>query len=270
MEPFEEHVHQLATSDRVPCFAGQHFKVADVLVDVWEVEGETVEAGLSYLLLSGIGELGLKSGQEVRVSVLDVVVDRVQLFESFEYSLYPAVNLWAFDEGECDRYAPDGGFESRHPLVGHHVDSKFADECVGAGSVAIEEQRGYSSRFKISDGVDGNEMSGGYSCRSGWSPVGIVWSSWPAWAPWAIRSSWCSSEGDVEHVVDMLRVLVLDWVRRVVSSRYNGLRDRLGVHRQGLCRHSEATVRVCSDGSSLVIAPFSVWASWAVCFDNRS
>src|SRR6266851_7876582 len=111
-------------------------------------------------------------------------------------------------------------------------------------------------------------MSGGYSCRSGWSSIGIVWSSWPAWAPWAVGSSWCSSEGDIERVADMLRVLMLDWVGRVVSSRYNGLRDGLGVRRQGLCRHSEATVHVCLDGSSLVFIPFSVWASQAVCLDN--
>src|SRR6266851_3637554 len=109
--------------------------------------------------------------------------------------------------------------------------------------------------------MNGNKMSGGYGCWPGWSCMRIVWASWPAW---------CSFQGDVERVSDMLWVLVLDWIGRVVSSRYNGLRDGLGVHRQGLCRHSEATVRVCSDGSSLLIAPFSVWASWAVCFDNCS
>src|SRR6266851_655709 len=112
-------------------------------------------------------------------------------------------------------------------------------------------------------------MSGGYGRWSGGSSVRIVWASWPTWAPWAVGSSWCSPEGDIERVADMLRVLVLAWVGRVVASRYNGSRDDLGVSRQGLCRHSEATVRVWSDGGSLVVASFVVWASWAVCFDNR-
>ena len=149
MEPFEEHVHQLATSDRVPCFAGQHFKVADVLVDVWEVEGETVEAGLRYLLLCRISELGLESGQEVCIGVLDVVVDRVQLFESFEDALHPSVDLGAFDKGERDCYAPNRGFESRYPLVGHHIDLEFA--CYGAAPTQgqrspVNDQEGLGSQ----------------------------------------------------------------------------------------------------------------------------
>jgi len=67
----------------------------------------------------------------------------------------------------------------------------------------------------------------------------------------------------------MLWVLVLSASGRVISSRYKGARDDLCGHHQGLCRHSEATVRVNSNGCSLLIVPFSVWASWATCVDNH-
>src|SRR6266851_3841532 len=110
--------------------------------------------------------------------------------------------------------------------------------------------------MKASARVLSPSKSGGNGGWSGWSSVRVIWPSWPAWAPWAVGSSWCSPEGDIERVVDMLWVLVLDWDGRLVISRYNGSRDRLGVRRQGMCRHSEATVRVCLDGSSLLIAPF--------------
>src|SRR6266851_362286 len=113
-------------------------------------------------------------------------------------------------------------------------------------------------------------MSGGYCSWFVWVPIGVVWSSWSAWTSWAAGPSWCSSEGDVKCVTDMLWVLMLDWVGRVVASRYNGSRDGLGVRRQGLCRHSKATVCICSDGRSLLFVPFSVWASRAVCFDKCS
>src|SRR5229473_2163998 len=113
-------------------------------------------------------------------------------------------------------------------------------------------------------------MSGGYCSRSVCISIGVTWSSWTPWASWATRPSWCSPEGDVECVLNMLWVLMLYWVGRVVASRYNGPRDGLGVRRQGLCRHSEATARVCSDGRSLLLVPFSVWASRAVFFNNRS
>ena len=61
VESFEEHVHQLVTPDRVLRLVGQHFEVADILIDVWEVEGEAVEAGLRHLLFRGVSELGLES-----------------------------------------------------------------------------------------------------------------------------------------------------------------------------------------------------------------
>jgi len=67
----------------------------------------------------------------------------------------------------------------------------------------------------------------------------------------------------------MLWVLVLRANGRVVSSRYKGSRDDLCGRRQGLSRHSEATVRVSSDGHFLVAVPFSVWASWATWLNNR-
>src|SRR5216683_4482479 len=111
-------------------------------------------------------------------------------------------------------------------------------------------------------------MSGGYCSWSIWVAIGIIRPPWTSWASRATGSSWCSSKGDIECVVDMLWVLMLDWIGRVVASRCNGVRDDLSVHCQGLRRHSEATVRVCSDGRSLLVVPFSVWASWAVCFDN--
>ena len=50
VESFEEHVHQLPTSNCVPRLAGQHFEVADVLVDVREMECEAIEARLGDLL----------------------------------------------------------------------------------------------------------------------------------------------------------------------------------------------------------------------------
>ncbi len=80
VEPLEEHVHQLSAPDRVPRFASKHFEVADVLVNVREVEGKPVEAGLGDFLLRGVRELGFKSGQEVELGIFDVIVDQVKLF----------------------------------------------------------------------------------------------------------------------------------------------------------------------------------------------
>ncbi len=111
-------------------------------------------------------------------------------------------------------------------------------------------------------------MSGGYHPWSVCTSVRVTWSPWSSWTSWAVGPSWCSPKGNVERIVDMLWVLMQNWVGRVVASRYNGSRDSLGVRRQGLCRHSEATVHVCLDGSSLSFIPFSVWASQAVCLDN--
>ena len=62
VESFEEHVHQFSAPNRVPCLAGQHFEIADVLVDVWEVEGEVIQASLGNFLFRGICELGLELG----------------------------------------------------------------------------------------------------------------------------------------------------------------------------------------------------------------
>src|SRR6266851_3761078 len=113
-------------------------------------------------------------------------------------------------------------------------------------------------------------MSRGYCSWFVWVSVGVAQSSWSTWTSWAAGPSWCSPKGDVERITDMLWVLILCWVGRVVTSRYNGPRDGLGVHRQGLYRHSEATACVCSDGRSLLLVPFLVWASQAVCLDNCS
>src|SRR6266851_945561 len=113
-------------------------------------------------------------------------------------------------------------------------------------------------------------MSEGYRSWSVWVSIGVTWCSWCSWASWAAWPSWCSPEGDVECVADMLRVLMVCWIGRVVASRYNGLRDGLGVCRQGLCRHSEAMACVCADGVPLLVVSSVVWASWFVCFNNRS
>jgi len=51
VESFEEHVHQFTAADGISHFLHQHFEVADVLIDVWEVEGKMVKACLSNLLL---------------------------------------------------------------------------------------------------------------------------------------------------------------------------------------------------------------------------
>jgi len=139
VEPFEEHVHQLSAPDHVSCFASEHFKVADVLVDVWKVEGKPVEAGLGNFLLGRVCELGFESGQEIEVGILNVVVDRVKLFESFEDALHPSIYLQSFDKSECNCYMPDRGFEAWYPLVSHHVYPKFSNEGVCAGSVAVEQ-----------------------------------------------------------------------------------------------------------------------------------
>ncbi len=57
VESLEEHVHQFPAADGVPCFSGEHLKVANILVDVWEVEGKPVEACLGNFLLCGVCEL---------------------------------------------------------------------------------------------------------------------------------------------------------------------------------------------------------------------
>src|SRR6266851_8511853 len=106
-------------------------------------------------------------------------------------------------------------------------------------------------------------MSGGYHSWVIRSSKGVVRAPWSSWA------SWCLPQGDVEGVLDMVRVLV--WHshgRLIVVSRYKGLRDDLCGCCQGLCRHSVATVCVTSNRGALLGSPFSVWASWATCFDN--
>ena len=113
-------------------------------------------------------------------------------------------------------------------------------------------------------------MSRGYRSWIIWSSEGVAWSSWSPWSSWAARASWCSSEGDVERISDMLWVLMLRANGRVISSRYKGSSEDLCGRRQGLSRHSEATVRISSDGCFLLAVPFSVWASQAAWFDNRS
>src|SRR6266851_3645042 len=111
-------------------------------------------------------------------------------------------------------------------------------------------------------------MSRGYCSWAVWSPERVPWPSWSPRSFWTVGASWCSSEGDVECVSDMLWVLMLCANGRVVSSRYKGSRDDLCGRCQGLSRHSEATVHISSDGCPLLAVPFSVWASWATWFDN--
>src|SRR6266851_3758880 len=106
-------------------------------------------------------------------------------------------------------------------------------------------------------------MSGRYCSWVIRSSIWVVGSSWTSWA------SWCSPEGNVEGVSDMVRVLVLHSQGRVIIvSRYKGSRDDLHGHCQGLCRHNAATVCITSNGSVLLGSPFSVWASWAAYFNN--
>src|SRR5713101_2171799 len=111
-------------------------------------------------------------------------------------------------------------------------------------------------------------MSGGYRFWSIWSSERVIRSPWSSWSSWTTRTFWCSSKGNVKHIADMLWVLVLSASGRVVSSRYKGARDDLCGRRQGLSRHSEATVHVSSDGRSLLVVSFSVWASRATWFDH--
>ncbi len=190
----------------------------------------------------------------------------MELFKFFKDSFYPSVDLGFFDKCECNCDLSDWGFKAWNPLVGHHVDLQFSDECVGSRSVTIKDEGGNAHRFEVSCGLDGNEMSGGY--RS-WASKRIAGSSGSPWASWASWASWCSSQSDVKHVSDMLQVLLLCMNGSiVVVSRYKGSRDDLCGRRQGLSRHSVATAFVTSDWGVLASDSFSVWASWAASVDN--
>jgi len=147
MEPFEKHVHQLAAPDGVACFPRQHFEIADVLVNVREVEGKSVEACLGDLLFRGVGELQLEALQEVEVCVFDIVINGMELLEAFQYALDPPIDLWSFDKCECNCDASYWRFESGYPLVGHHVDPEFPDEGVCVSSVTIKDEWGNARRF---------------------------------------------------------------------------------------------------------------------------
>jgi len=133
------------------------------LTDGQEAEGELVKASLSNLLLGRVCKLHFKSCEEVEVGVLDVVVDRVELFKSFEDLFDPPIYLGAFDE--CKRYGnmPYWGFEAWHSLVCHHVNPELSYKHVGVCSISIEEEGGNACRFQVCYVLDGNEMSGGYS-----------------------------------------------------------------------------------------------------------
>ena len=154
-------------------------------------------------------------------------------------------------------------------MVSHHVYLEFPNEGIGAGSVTIKEEWGNTHRFQISCRLYGNKMSRGYCSWVVWSSEGVVGSPRSSWSSWAVWTSWCSSESDVEGVSDMAWVLMLCVSRRVlVVSRYKGSRDDFCSRCQGLCRHNMATVCNMSNRGSLLGIPFSVWASWATCFDN--
>ncbi len=103
------------------------------------MESKPVEAGLGDFLLYRVYELGFESGQEVKVGVFDVIIDRAELFQPFEDAFHPSVYLWPFDKGECDCYTPDWGFEAWYSLVSHHVYPKLSDEGVCVGYVAVEQ-----------------------------------------------------------------------------------------------------------------------------------
>ena len=115
----------------------------------------------------------------------------MELLEAFEDSFYPSIYLWPFDEG------------------------------ISMCPISVEDERWYAGRFQVSCGLDRDKISRGYSSWNVWPSVGISWSfrsSRPS------RPSWCSSEGNVECVSDMLRVLMLVARGRfIVPSRYNGL-----------------------------------------------
>ena len=74
-----------------------------------------VEAGLGDFLFGGVCELHFKLCKEVKVGILDVVVDQVELFKSFEDSFDPSVDLWPFDEGKSYRDPSYWGFKPRTP-----------------------------------------------------------------------------------------------------------------------------------------------------------
>ena len=115
-------------------------------------------------------------------------------------------------------------------------------------------------------------MSRGYSSWGVWSSKRISRPSRPSRASGSFRPSGapgCLSKSDVKHVSDMLQVLLLCMNGSiVVVSRYKGSRDDLCGRRQGLSRHSVATAFVTSDWGVLASDSFSVWASWAACFNN--
>jgi len=90
-------------------------------------------------LFGGVHKLRLESGQEVKIGVLDIVVDGVELFEAFEDPFDPAIYLGAFDKCEHNRDVPYWGFEAWYSLVGHHVYPKFSNKAIGLGSIAVKE-----------------------------------------------------------------------------------------------------------------------------------
>jgi len=102
------------------------------------VEGKSVEAGLGDLLFGGVCKLCLESCKEVEVGVLDVVIDWVKLFKSFEDSFDPSVHLGSFDECECYHNVPYWGFEAQYSLVFHHVDSEFSYKHICASPISVE------------------------------------------------------------------------------------------------------------------------------------
>ena len=153
------------------------------------MEGESVKARLGDFLFGRVCELQFEPRQEVEVHIFDVVVDGVQLFEALKDAFNPSIYLGSFDEHKCDCDVPYQGFKARYSLVSHHVDLEFSNGCVGSGSVSIEEEWGNAGWFKVSSGLYGNKMSGGYSTWCVWSFKGISRTSRTSRTSWTSRTS---------------------------------------------------------------------------------